>query len=158
MGGGSADAAALLRTAPALGPLTPDLIGEVAAGLGSDVPSQLDPGPSLGTGAGDVVRAVPELDTHALVVVPQPFELSTADVYREADRLGLGRGDAELAAWQLELETVPRRSPARSSRPSWSSTTFSGRRCRCVPRSARRWRRSPRPAPPIASCVVRVRP
>ncbi len=108
MGGGSADAAALLRTAPALGPVAPDLIGEVAAGLGSDVPSQLDPGPSLGTGAGDVVRAVAELDTHALVVVPQPFELSTADVYGEADRLAIGRGDAELAACETRARDLPR--------------------------------------------------
>ncbi len=48
---------------------------------------------------------MPELDTHALLVVPQPFGLSTADVYGEADRLGLGRGDAELARSKLELET-----------------------------------------------------
>ena len=107
MGGGSADAAALLRKAPALGPVAPELIGEVAAGLGSDVPSQLDPGPSLGTGAGDVVRAVPELDTHALVVVPQPFELSTADAYGEAaDRLAIAAATAELSRLRkLELET-----------------------------------------------------
>ena len=86
-------------------PCAAEVIDEVAAGLGSDVPSQLDPGPSLAVGAGDVVRAVPELDTHAFVVVPQPFELSTADVYREADRLGRHRGDAELAGLKLELES-----------------------------------------------------
>jgi 4-diphosphocytidyl-2-C-methyl-D-erythritol kinase len=105
MGGGSADAAALLRAAPALAPVSREVIDEVAAGLGSDVPSQLDPGPSLAVGAGDLVRAVPELDTHAFVVVPQPFELSTADVYREADRLGRHRGEAELAGLKLELES-----------------------------------------------------
>ncbi|HXO09081.1 MAG TPA: hypothetical protein VN880_13665 [Solirubrobacteraceae bacterium] len=105
MGGGSADAAALLRAAPELAPLAPEVVAEIAAGLGSDVPSQLDPGPSLGIGAGEVVRAVPDLNTHAIVVVPQPFALSTADVYREADRLGLGRSDDELARRQLELES-----------------------------------------------------
>ncbi len=52
MGGGSADAAALLRAAPALASVEPERIIEIAAGLGSDVPSQLDPGPSLGTGSG----------------------------------------------------------------------------------------------------------
>src|SRR6202042_1134558 len=105
LGGGSADAAALLRAAPELAPLAPEVVAEIAAGLGSDVPSQLDPGPSLGIGAGEVVRAVPDLNTHAIVVVPQPFALSTADVYREADRLGLGRSDDELARRQLELES-----------------------------------------------------
>jgi 4-diphosphocytidyl-2-C-methyl-D-erythritol kinase len=80
-------------------------VNEIAAGLGADVPSQLDPGPSLGIGAGDEMRAVPELDTHALVVIPQPFELSTADVYGEADRLGLGRAEPELSGMKLELET-----------------------------------------------------
>jgi 4-diphosphocytidyl-2-C-methyl-D-erythritol kinase len=105
MGGGSADAAALLRMAAELAPVEPGVVAAIAAGLGSDVPSQLDPGPSLGIGAGELVRLVPDLDTHALVVLPQPFALSTADVYREADRLALSRGDDELAGLQFELES-----------------------------------------------------
>jgi 4-diphosphocytidyl-2-C-methyl-D-erythritol kinase len=81
-----------------------DVLTEIAAGLGSDVPSQLDPGVSLGLGAGDHVTPLPDLAAHALVVVPQPLWLSTAHVYREADRLGLGRDAAALAELRAEME------------------------------------------------------
>ncbi len=105
MGGGSSDAAAVLRAAVALGPaMEAEVLTEIAAGLGSDVPSQLDPGASLGLGAGDHVTPLPDLAAHALVVVPQPFWLSTAHVYREADRLGLGRDAAALVELRVELE------------------------------------------------------
>jgi len=116
MGGGSADAAALLRFAPRLAPVSDDVLRELAAGLGSDVPSQLDPGPSLGTGAGDRVRNLPALAAHGLVVVPQRFGLSTSGVYREADRLGLARGAEELAALRSELESAL---AATASEGSW---------------------------------------
>lgn len=104
MGGGSADAAALLRAAPALADVAPDAIQEIAARLGADVPSQLDPGPALGTGAGELVRPLAAITEHALLVVPQPFGLSTADVYREADALALPRTATELEALHAELE------------------------------------------------------
>ncbi len=105
LGGGSADAAALLRRAPHIAPLVPVAVREIAASLGSDVPSQLDPGPALGISAGDVVLTVPELAEHTLLVVPQSFGLSTAEVYREADRLSLARPGGELAALRTELES-----------------------------------------------------
>lgn len=97
MGGGSADAAAMLRIAPRLAPVEQAVMSELAASLGSDVPSQLVPGVALGTGAGDVVERWPALPAHAFVVVPQPFELSTAAVYRQADRIGAFRDADELA-------------------------------------------------------------
>jgi 4-diphosphocytidyl-2-C-methyl-D-erythritol kinase len=104
MGGGSADAAALLRLAPRLGAL-PDrrLLLEIAAALGADVPSQLVPGPWLGTGAGARLQGAPALSPYGLVVLPQPFPLSTADVYREADRIALGRSADELAGLRARL-------------------------------------------------------
>lgn len=91
MGGGSADAAAALRLAHALEPLAAGVAGQIARELGADVPSQLDPGLSLGTGAGEIVEPLPPLDEHAFVVVPAPLGLSTAAVYAEADRLSLAR-------------------------------------------------------------------
>jgi 4-diphosphocytidyl-2-C-methyl-D-erythritol kinase len=97
MGGGSADAAAVLRLASALAPLRFGALAELAASLGADVPSQLRPGLVLGTGAGEVVERVGPLAPHAFVVVPQAFGLSTAEVYREADRLRLPRAAEELA-------------------------------------------------------------
>jgi 4-diphosphocytidyl-2-C-methyl-D-erythritol kinase len=104
MGGGSADAAAVLRFAPTLAPVSWDDLWRIGAELGADVPSQLDPGPSLGTGAGEVVESLRPLPKHAVVVVPQPFGLRTADVYGEADRLGLPRSADDLADRMADLQ------------------------------------------------------
>jgi 4-diphosphocytidyl-2-C-methyl-D-erythritol kinase len=97
MGGGSADAAAMLRCARRLAPVDADTVARIAAGLGADVPGQLTPGPSLGTGAGELIAPLQTLPGYAVLVLTQPFTLSTPAVYREADRLGLGRGAGELA-------------------------------------------------------------
>jgi 4-diphosphocytidyl-2-C-methyl-D-erythritol kinase len=97
MGGGSADAAAALRVAGRMAPLPASTLLEIATGLGADVPAQLTPGLSLGTGAGEVVEALGPLEPHAFAIVPLPHALSTAAVYAEADRLGLGRRPEELA-------------------------------------------------------------
>jgi 4-diphosphocytidyl-2-C-methyl-D-erythritol kinase len=106
MGGGSADAAAMLRCAAELAPVAAETVAEIAVRLGADVPSQLDPGPSVGTGAGEVVEPVQVDGAHGLLVLAQPFGLSTPDVYREADRLGLPRSTAELVALRTDLEAV----------------------------------------------------
>jgi 4-diphosphocytidyl-2-C-methyl-D-erythritol kinase len=106
MGGGSADAAALLRQVPALAPADFGAVAALAARLGSDVPSQLDPGPSAGTGAGDLVRRLPEAAEHAVLVIPQPFGLSTADVYRTFDGRGRIRSRTELLAVDVAIETT----------------------------------------------------
>src|SRR5438874_11428211 len=58
MGGGSADAAATLRLAERLAPVPPQVIDMLAAQLGADVPSQLQPGLAIGTGAGQIVEPV----------------------------------------------------------------------------------------------------
>jgi 4-diphosphocytidyl-2-C-methyl-D-erythritol kinase len=96
MGGGSADAAATLRMAVEVAPGRPEEVAVLAAELGTDVPSQLVPGLTLGTGAGDVVEPFAPLAPHAILVLPQPFALATADVYGEADRLGLTRDPGDL--------------------------------------------------------------
>jgi 4-diphosphocytidyl-2-C-methyl-D-erythritol kinase len=103
MGGGSADAAAALRLAAALTPVAAAQLTALAGALGADVPSQLAPGLSLGTGAGEIVVPLAPLAEHALVILPQPVALATAAVYREADRLGLPRSADELAAVRSEL-------------------------------------------------------
>jgi 4-diphosphocytidyl-2-C-methyl-D-erythritol kinase len=94
LGGGSADAAAVLRLAR--GEL--DDLDELAFGLGADVPSQLEPSLALVSGAGEVVEALPAPGGFAVVIVPDDDGLSTADVYAEADSLGLGRDAGELEA------------------------------------------------------------
>jgi 4-diphosphocytidyl-2-C-methyl-D-erythritol kinase len=94
LGGGSADAAAVLRLA--MGEL--EGMRSIAAGIGADVPSQLQPRPCLVAGAGEVIEPAPPPGEHALVLIPQPEGLATAAVYAEADRLGSPRGESELEA------------------------------------------------------------
>jgi 4-diphosphocytidyl-2-C-methyl-D-erythritol kinase len=103
VGGGSADAAATLRLADRLAPLGEGVIGALAAELGADVPSQLEPGLSVGTGAGNEVLALPARAQHALLIVPNAEQLATADVYAEADRLKLPRSGDDLEARHSEL-------------------------------------------------------
>jgi 4-diphosphocytidyl-2-C-methyl-D-erythritol kinase len=97
MGGGSGDAAAALRLAVrAAGREDDSVLADLAAELGSDVPAQLIAGPSLVTGAGENVRALDSLSPYAVVVVPSPRRLATADVFAQADRMGLARSAAQL--------------------------------------------------------------
>jgi 4-diphosphocytidyl-2-C-methyl-D-erythritol kinase len=96
MGGGSADAAAALRLiAHAAGRPDDPLVRELAPRLGADVPSQVTPGRALVTGIGEHVEPLPPGPPAALLIVPSTHELSTPDVYREADRLGLTRTSLE---------------------------------------------------------------
>jgi 4-diphosphocytidyl-2-C-methyl-D-erythritol kinase len=92
LGGGSADAAAVLRAGNELAgsPLDADALRAIGARIGADVPSQVDPRHALVTGAGEHVDLV-ALPPMALVLIPQDQGLSTADVYRAADRIGSTR-------------------------------------------------------------------
>jgi 4-diphosphocytidyl-2-C-methyl-D-erythritol kinase len=105
LGGGSADAAATLRLAAhASGLGDQELLLTLASELGADVPAQISPGRWLAAGAGERLYAL--LDPSrplGLLVLPLAVGLSTADVYREADRLGLGRGEPELADRKAQL-------------------------------------------------------
>jgi 4-diphosphocytidyl-2-C-methyl-D-erythritol kinase len=104
MGGGSADAAAALRLAAhAAGRPQDPLVVQLAPRLGADVPAQVAPGAALVGGAGEDVRPLPPLPPHGVLVLPSPHPLSTPDVFREADRLGLPRPAAELAARRAAL-------------------------------------------------------
>jgi 4-diphosphocytidyl-2-C-methyl-D-erythritol kinase len=97
MGGGSGDAAAALRLAAhAAGRPGDPLIARLAPELGADVPSQVEPGPVLVHGAGEHVERVAEPPAHAALVLPSRERLSTPAVFKEADRLGIGRSAAEL--------------------------------------------------------------
>lgn len=102
LGGGSGDAAAVLRLAAGE---VDDLPG-LAADLGADVPSQLRPGLALVRGAGERIEPLPEPAPHATVLLPDGGGLSTADVFAAADRLGVGRGEAELDELAARLREV----------------------------------------------------
>jgi 4-diphosphocytidyl-2-C-methyl-D-erythritol kinase len=99
LGGGSADAAAVLRLARG----RIEGLRAIAAEIGADVPSQLQPRACLVAGAGEVIEPAPPPAEHGVVLIPQPEGLATAEVYAEADRLGTPRGDAELEAIRRQL-------------------------------------------------------
>ncbi len=100
LGGGSADAAAVLRLARHASGLGDDgLLQELAVGLGADVPAQVAPGRWLATGAGEQLRRLPPPTApFGVLVLALEAGLSTAAVYAEADRLGLLRSGTALSA------------------------------------------------------------
>jgi 4-diphosphocytidyl-2-C-methyl-D-erythritol kinase len=108
MGGGSGDAAAALRLlAHAAGRADDPLLTELAPALGADVPAQIVPRRALVTGAGEVVEPLPEAAPRGFLILPSEHALSTADVYREADRLELGRAPKELAELEARVRAAP---------------------------------------------------
>ncbi|HEY2704621.1 MAG TPA: 4-(cytidine 5'-diphospho)-2-C-methyl-D-erythritol kinase [Candidatus Dormibacteraeota bacterium] len=97
MGGGSADAAAVLRAGATLLrrrglPLPAGEVGAAAAALGSDVPAALAGGAVLATGRGERLRRLPSPALHLAVAVAGAS--ATAAAYAaldEAERRGDGR-------------------------------------------------------------------
>jgi 4-diphosphocytidyl-2-C-methyl-D-erythritol kinase len=108
LGGGSADAAAALRAANRIAgePLDAGRLREIAATLGSDVPSQVDPGHALVSGTGELVEPI-GLPALAVVLVPQTEGLSTAEVYAQLDRMGGWRERLDPDALRALLDSNP---------------------------------------------------
>jgi ribosomal RNA small subunit methyltransferase A len=117
LGGGSSDAAAILRWAGATDP-------EMAARLGADVPFCLTGGRAMVRGIGEDVSPLP-YEERAFLLLLLPFGVDTAAVYRAWDdraaRTGPARGDGDssndleaaaldveprLAGWKARLEEV----------------------------------------------------
>jgi 4-diphosphocytidyl-2-C-methyl-D-erythritol kinase len=108
MGGGSADAAAVLRLAAEIAGRPSDpLLERIAPTLGADVPFQLRGGRALVTGIGERVEPLPAGPPAALVIVPSEHALSTPAVYAEFDRLGrtsdLAQAERDLRAGALPI-------------------------------------------------------
>ncbi|MFF7591778.1 4-(cytidine 5'-diphospho)-2-C-methyl-D-erythritol kinase [Kitasatospora purpeofusca] len=103
MAGGSADGAAALVACDALWGLgTPvEVLLELAAELGSDVPFALVGGVALGRGRGEILEPLPVAGTYHWVFAVADGGLSTPAVFRECDRLreeaGTGSADTEVA-------------------------------------------------------------
>lgn len=84
LGGGSSDAAAVLRGLARFWGLTPDpaALQALAAELGSDVPFCLTGGTALGTGRGERVQPLPPCPAFHVVLANPGFPVSTAQVYQ----------------------------------------------------------------------------
>lgn len=136
LGGGSADAAAVLRwanrmtaaetaDAPATPQLqTPDIVTpQQAATLGADVAFCLIGGRARVTGVGEIIEPLGFRD-QAFVLWMPPVQVDTAEVYGTWDELGGPSGPnandlepaalaayPELSAWRDDLEAVSGRTP-----------------------------------------------
>ncbi len=102
LGGGSADAAAVLR----LGGLGHRGLADAALALGADVPSQLVPALSLVQGVGEVVERLADPEPHGVVLLPGGGGLSTPEVFAEADRRGAGRDERDITGIRLGLRAA----------------------------------------------------
>jgi 4-diphosphocytidyl-2-C-methyl-D-erythritol kinase len=85
LGGGSSDAAAVLRALRRIAGTDPGL-SSMASGLGSDVPFFLRGGAAMVSGRGEKVEPVAPLRFHAVLVHPD-MNVSTRWAYRELDRM-----------------------------------------------------------------------
>ena len=110
LGGGSADAAAVLRLAAAasgIRPRDPDL-ADLGMSLGADVPSQLVPRPALVTGAGESVEPLAARSLDGVLLAGRGA-LSTRRVYARADELGTAReslDDVDTGAFHNDLQAA----------------------------------------------------
>jgi 4-diphosphocytidyl-2-C-methyl-D-erythritol kinase len=114
LAGGSADAAATLRLARHVSGLGDEqLLRELGAQLGADVPAQISPGRWLASGTGEQLQELaPPRTRFGVLVLPLAAALSTAAVYAEADRLELARSREDLDRQRLELRAALERGAA----------------------------------------------
>lgn len=100
LGGGSADAAAVLRVLNFLAPdpMAPLELSALGATLGSDVPFLVsDAVMALGSGRGDEILLLPPLLQSDVLLLTPDFRISTADAYRwlDEDRASSGVSSTE---------------------------------------------------------------
>lgn len=116
LGGGSTDAAAVLRWAGIDDP-------DTAARIGADVAFCLHGGRARVTGIGEVIDPLPYLERVVTLVIP-PLQVSTPAVYKAWDDLGGPTGDGpndlepaalvvepRLAEWRRRIEALTEQTP-----------------------------------------------
>ncbi len=98
LGGGSADAAAVLRVLGDLLDLDSQLVAMAAREIGSDVPFCLSGVPAWMKGRGEVIEPVDVRGSFFVLIAKPPFSLHTPWVYRAWDDLGGPTSVREVAA------------------------------------------------------------
>ena len=108
LGGGSADAAAALRLVERLsGRGSRELLRDLAARLGADVPAQLVPGRWLASGTGERLHELaPAEQPFGVLVLALAAKLSAGAVYARLDELGGGRPGTDLEEVEHRLRAA----------------------------------------------------
>ena len=87
MGGGSSDAAAVLRALNRhFGALSPTALEELSASVGSDVPFCVRCGTALATGRGEKLETLPDMPPCDFVICKPDFSISTPELFRKLDQ------------------------------------------------------------------------
>lgn len=110
MGGGSSDAAAVLRLmGQRFAPLPDEVLAKVALSLGADVPFFLDPVPARVRGMGEKITALPGLpDTLPLVLAAPDFPVSSKWAYGKwTPSSALPEGNEDRLADALKNHDLP---------------------------------------------------
>lgn len=89
MGGGSADAAAVLRAMNRLfdGRLDGARLTEISGEVGSDVPFCVSGGTALAEGRGEILTPLPDFPECAFVICKPEFSISTPELFKKLDML-----------------------------------------------------------------------
>ncbi len=93
LGGGSADAAAVLRALNRHygNPLSILALAELGAQVGSDVPFCVLCGTAMVEGRGERLRKLPDMPECVFVVCKPEFSISTAELYKKLDSVAIAR-------------------------------------------------------------------
>ena len=93
MGGGSADAAAVLRALNRYygDPLSVLALAELGAQVGSDVPFCVVGGTCMCEGRGERLRTLPDMPDCVIVVCKPDFSVSTPELYRKIDQAAIAK-------------------------------------------------------------------
>lgn len=93
MGGGSADAAAVLRALNRYydDPLSILALAELGASVGSDVPFCVVGGTAMVEGRGERIRKLPDMPDCVFVVCKPEFASSTPELYRKLDETAIAK-------------------------------------------------------------------
>ncbi len=99
MGGGSADAAAVLRALNRHygSPLSILALAELGAQVGSDVPFCVLCGTAMCEGRGELLRKLPDMPDCVFVVCKPEFSVSTPELYKKIDQVAIPKRPDHMA-------------------------------------------------------------
>jgi 4-diphosphocytidyl-2-C-methyl-D-erythritol kinase len=97
LGGGSSNAAAVLRILGEKYHFSEEKLNSLSAELGADVPFFLQGGTAFGRGKGDELEPLPSFPSFPLVLIKPHFSISTAFAYRQIRSYTYGENSLKLS-------------------------------------------------------------